>query len=224
MDTRRLTLFPITGDDQGESAYTIRSKDNVAAVGGSKRKFNTGAGIVDLELPKVLQPTISEHRVFVPVEDDPERFYQCIYLVGPDGDRPYYLAQEKTLTANKSPYRIVMIRRSAVRVVVGLSKPDPNLLNIISVFQFGGSIFTVFDRPGLSLSEIALCRSSQLGLAQLQTISKGVGLPVFFSIELTIIQTLSGMAALGTAGFHLHKIDLEDVTISAYDGRIKVGK
>jgi hypothetical protein len=68
----------------------------------------------------------------------------------------------------------VMIRRSADRTVVGLSKPVPNLLNVQSVFRFESSLFTALDRPGLPLSEIALSQSPQFGVAQIKTISKEV--------------------------------------------------
>ena len=60
--------------------------------------------------------------------------------------------------------------------VVGLDRPNPNLLNIVSVFRFRDSLFTVFDRPGLPLSEIAVSHSPQLGLAEVKTISTEVGL------------------------------------------------
>jgi hypothetical protein len=176
MDSRRHTIFPRRDDALGEIANTIYSAKSVAPTRAAKRKFNSGDGIVDLELPRALAPASSMHRVFVPIDEDPERFYQCIYLVDPEGIRPYCLAQEKTLTTNEHPYRIVMIRRSTIREVVGIHKLNLNLLNIISVFRFNESLFTVFDRPGLPLSEIAVCHSPQLGLAQIQTISKEVWL------------------------------------------------
>jgi hypothetical protein len=135
----------------------------------------------DLELPRALAPTANMHKVFAAIQEDPERFYQCIYIVDPEGRRPYCLAQEKTLTANECPYRIVMIQRSAAKAVVGTNKPHPTLLNIISLFQFNDSLFTVCDQPGLPLSEIAICHSPQLGLAQIQTISKEVRVVDLFS-------------------------------------------
>jgi hypothetical protein len=46
----------------------------------------------------------------------------------------------------------------------------------LSVFRFQGSLFTVFDRPGFPLSEIAVSHSPQLGLAEVRTISTEVGL------------------------------------------------
>jgi hypothetical protein len=168
---RRKTVFLTTRNALGSDADdNIRSED-VAQARGTKRKFNSGSGLIQLNLPRVLEDT---HKFFTPIEEDPERFYQCICLVEPDGDRPYCLAQEKTLTTNEWPYRIVMIRRSATRVVVGTSKPDPNLLNIIGIFHFDNSAFTVLERPGLSLPEVAVCHSPELGLAQIQTISKEV--------------------------------------------------
>jgi hypothetical protein len=185
MESRRRTIFPRTGEALYNVTNPIRDEDSIGPIRNTKRKFN-GDGIVDLELPRALAPAgnlqlprasapaSNPQRVFTPVDDDPERFYQCIYLVDPEGTRPYCLAQEKTLTTNECHYRIVMIRRSAVRDVVWTSSPHPSLLNIISVFRFSNSVFTVLDRPGLPLSEIAVCHSPQLGLAQIQTISKEV--------------------------------------------------
>lgn len=69
----------------------------------------------------------------------------------------------------------MMIRRSPDKSVYGLEDPNPNLLNVVSVFSFQGSLFTVFDRPGLALSEIAVSHSPPLGLAQVRTISVEVG-------------------------------------------------
>jgi hypothetical protein len=171
MGSRRLTIFPSTGDAGHEVATTTGSERRVAPISVSKRKFSSRDGIVDLELPRALTPARNMHRVFTPVDEDPERFYQCIYIVDPEGTRPYCLAQEKTLTTNGC---IVMIRRSAVNDVVGTSKPNPNLLNVLGVFRYNESIFTVLDPPGLPLSDIAICHSPQLGLAQIQTISKEV--------------------------------------------------
>lgn len=185
MESRRRTVFPRTGDALHQVTNTIRNEDSFGQIRNTKRKFN-GDGIVDLELtrglvpagnrqlPRASAPASNPRKVFTPVDDDPERFYQCMYLVDPEGKRPYCLAQEKTLTTKECHYRIVMIRRSAARDVVGTSRPHPNLLNILSVFRFNNSFFTVLDRPGFPLSEIAVCHSPQLGLAQIQTISKEV--------------------------------------------------
>jgi hypothetical protein len=163
-------MFPTTRHARDELARTVRNEDSFTPLRGPIRKFS-GDAIVDLELPRALSLA---SKVFLPVDEDPERFYQCIYAVDPHGARPYCLAQEKTLTANVCPYRIVMIRRSTARDVVGTNKPNPHLLNIIGVYRFNGSLFTIFDRPGFPLSEVALCHSPQLGLAQIQTICKEV--------------------------------------------------
>jgi hypothetical protein len=96
--------------------------------------------------------------------------------VDPEGERPYCLAQEIAADATGHAYRVVMIRRSPDRSVVGPDNPNPNLLNIVSVFWFQASIFTVLDRPGLPLSEVAVSHSPQLGLAEVRTISTQVGL------------------------------------------------
>jgi hypothetical protein len=181
MGSRRLTIFPKTGSPPDEVTNTTRGEGSIIPKRGSKRKFNSRDGIVDLELPRALAPTANMHKVFAAIQEDPEIFYQCIYIVDPEGRRPYCLAQEKTLTANECPYRIVMIQRSAAKAVVGTNKPHPTLLNIISLFQFNDSLFTVCDQPGLPLSEIAICHSPQLGLAQIQTISKEVRVVDLFS-------------------------------------------
>jgi hypothetical protein len=99
--------------------------------------------------------------------------------VDPEGERPYCLAQELASSATAHAYQIVMIRRSPEKPVVGLDNPNPNLLNILSVFRFQGSIFAVFDRPGLLLSEVAVSNSPQLGLAEVRTISTQVGLCMY---------------------------------------------
>jgi hypothetical protein len=184
MEDRRRTIFPRTGNALDKATNVIRNEGSFGPIRNTKRKFN-GDRIVDLELPRALAPTGNQQlpastptrnpqRVFTPVDNDPEEFYQCMYIVDPKAERPYCLAQEKTLTNNECPYRIVIIRRSAVRDVIWTSGPHPNLLNIITVFRFDNSLFTVLDRPGLPLSELAVCYSPQLGLAQIQTISKEV--------------------------------------------------
>jgi hypothetical protein len=195
---RRLTLFPKTGSSQDERYNTVHNeenptpirgplgklsatardelansvydKENLTPVGGSTRKFS-GDAIVDLELPKSVA---TASKVLVPIDRDPEIFYQCIYVVEPNGARPYCLAQEKTLVDNECPYRIVMIRRSARKKVLGTKRPNTHLLNILGVYQFNDSLYTIIDRPDVPLSEVALCHSPQLGLAQIQTISKEV--------------------------------------------------
>jgi hypothetical protein len=41
---------------------------------------------------------------------------------------------------------------------------------------------------------------------------------------MTVDQALSGMCALSAAGLRLSSIDVEDITVSASDGRVKVGE
>lgn len=182
MESRRLTLFPKTGISV-DRANVDHSRDSVAQSKAPKRKFRGVDGPVDLELPRVLEPKTRNtrgeelsannmNRLFSPIPQDPDQIFQCIYLVDPDGIRPYCLAQE--LRPDEHPHRTVMIRRSADRTVVGLSKPIPNLLNVQSVFRFESSLFTALDQPGLPLSEIAVSQSPQFGVAQIKTISKEV--------------------------------------------------
>jgi hypothetical protein len=190
MDSRRLTIFPRAGNGVENASSVNASSVNASSVNSSsingkvdsaapsttKRKFQSENGPVDLTLPK-LTPTLRvKRKIFTPLDEDPERHYRCIHSVDPEGERPYCLAQEIASDVSKHAYRVVMIRRSPEKSVVGLNNPDPNLLNIVSVFRFQGSLFTAFDRPGLSLSEIAVSHSPQLGLAELRTISIEVGL------------------------------------------------
>lgn len=185
MDSRRLTIFPRAGNGvenassvnvSSVNSSSINGKGDSAAPSTPKRKFQSENGPVDLTLPN-LTPTLRvKRKIFTPLDEDPERHYRCIHSVDPEGERPYCLAQEIASDVSKHAYRVVMIRRSPEKSVVGLDNPNPNLLNIVSVFRFQGSLFTAFDRPGLSLSEIAVSHSPQLGLAELRTISTEVGL------------------------------------------------
>jgi len=200
MDSRRLTIFPRAGNGVENASSVNASSVNASSVNASsvkvssvnsssihgkgdsaapstpKRKFQSENGSVDLTLPK-LTPTLRvKRRIFTPLDEDPGKYYRCIHSVDPEGERPYCLAQEIASDVSKHAYRVVMIRRSPEKSVVGLDNPNPNLLNIVSVFRFQGSLFTAFDRPGLSLSEIAVSHSPQLGLAELRTISTEVGL------------------------------------------------
>ena len=175
MDSRRLTVFPRTGNGL-DNASSISRKDDVRSSQAPKRKIHSGNGPTDPKLPKLTPPLRVKRKTFMPINGDPEQHYRCIHSVDPEGDRPYCLAQEIASNATEHAYRVVMIRRSPDRPVVGLDKPNPNLLNILSVFRFQGSLFTVFDRPGLPLSEIAVSHSPQLGLAEVRTISTEVGL------------------------------------------------
>ena len=185
MDSRRLTVFPRAGNGvenassvnaSSVDSSSINDKGDSAAPSTPKRKLQSGNGPVDLTLPK-LTPTLRvKRKIFTPLNEDPGKHYRCIHSVDPEGERPYCLAQEIASDASKHAYRVVMIRRSPEKSVVGLDNPNPNLLNIVSAFQFQDSLFTVFDRPGLPLSEIAVSHSPQLGLAEVRTICTEVGL------------------------------------------------
>jgi len=177
MDSRRLTVFPRTGTDWDNTSF-IRRKDGAPPHRAPKAKTHSDQGPADPKLPKVSKiklPARVKHKIFTPIDGDPGQYYRCIHIVDPEGERPYCLAQDTTSDATEHAYRVVMIRRGPDRSVVGLDKPNPNLLNIVSVFRFEGSLFTVFDRPGLALSEIAVSHSPQLGLAEVKTISAEVG-------------------------------------------------
>jgi hypothetical protein len=190
MDSRRLTIFPRAGNGVENASSVNASSFNASSVNSSsikgkvdsaapstpKRNFQSENGPVD-PTPPNLTPTLRvKRKIFTPLDEDPERHYRCIHSVDPEGERPYCLAQKIASDVSKHAYRVVMIRRSPEKSVVGLDNPNPNLLNIVSVFRFQGSLFTAFDRPGLSLSEIAVSHSPQLGLAELRTISTEVGL------------------------------------------------
>jgi hypothetical protein len=173
MHPRRLTIFPRTG--QASDIRTIR-EDSTPAVEAPKPEFYSGNGPLDAEPSRLPATSRAMHKTFTPINEDPGRNYRCIHIVDPEGERPYCLAQEIASDANKHAYRIVMIRCSLDKSVVSPDSPKSNLLNIVSVFRFQGSIFTVFDRPGLPLSEVAVPHSPQLGLAEVRTISTQVGL------------------------------------------------
>jgi hypothetical protein len=174
MDPRRLTIFPRTGQVSG-NIRTIREEASTPAIEAPKPKFYSGNGPLDVEPLRLLATSRAMHKTFRPTDGDPGH-YRCIHIVDPEGERPYCLAQEIAADATGHAYRVVMIRRSPDKSVVGPDKPNPNLLNILSVFRFQASTFIVFDRPGLPLSEVAVSHSPQLGLAEVRTISTQVGL------------------------------------------------
>jgi hypothetical protein len=174
MDTRRLTIFPCAGHGLGNISLN-REETNTPAIEAPKTELYSENGLLDIELSTLPSTSRAVQKTFTPIDGDPRRRYRCIHTVDPEGERPYCLAQETASDATKHAYRIVMIRRSLDKPVVSLARPHPNLLNIVSVFRFQGSIFTVFDRPGLPLSEVAVSHSPQLGLAEVRTISTQVG-------------------------------------------------
>jgi hypothetical protein len=174
MDPRRLTIFPRAENGLANASPTNNEGGSFVAK-TAKRKFDGRDGPVDLELPKFAPTLRVKRKTFTPIDRDPERHYRCIHSVNPEGKRPYCLAQEIALDATEHAYRVVMIRRTRDKSVVGLDIPDPNLLNVLSVFRFQDSLFNVFDRPGFPLSEIAVSHCPQLGLAQVRTISTEVG-------------------------------------------------
>ncbi|KAF5852408.1 hypothetical protein GGP41_007860 [Bipolaris sorokiniana] len=199
MDSRRLTIFP-RATNGAENANSINRKGGSAEPRAPKRRLHSEDGLIERKLPKPTLTLRAKRKIFTPLHEDPGRQYQCIHIVDPEGERPYCLAQEIASDATENGYRVVMIRRSPDKSVYGLEDPNPNLLNIVSVFSFQGSLFTVFDRPGLALSEIAVSHSPPLGLAQ----------------------ALSGICAVYTAGLCLPSISVEDITISESNGRVKV--
>ena len=176
MDSRRLTIFPRTTNGV-EDANTINRRGGYADLSALKRKYNREDGLLERKLLKPTPPLRAKRKIFTPLDEDPGRHYRCIHIVDPEGERPYCLAQEIASSATENAYRVVMIRRSPDQSIYGLGDPNPNLLNILSVFRFQGSLFTVFDRPGLPLSEIAVSHSPPLGLAEVRTISVEVRRP-----------------------------------------------
>lgn len=175
MDPRRLTIFPRTGHASG-NIRPFREESSTPAIEAPKTKFYRGNGPLDVSPLRLPTTNRTVYKTFTPIDGDPGRHYRCIHIVDPDGKRPYCLAQESASDATEHDYRVVMIRRSSDKPIVGLDKPNPNLLNIVSVFQLQGSIFTVLDRPGLPLSEVAVSHSPQLGVSEVRTISTQVGL------------------------------------------------
>lgn len=173
MDFRRLTVFPRTGDGLNH-ANSANDENSAPVPKDAEQKLDGGNGPLDLRLPKISATLHVTRKIFTPVDGDPGLCYNCIHSVDPEGRRPYCLAQQNASNPDRYAYRVVMIRRSAEKLVVGLEKPNPNTLNILSVFRFRGSLFTVFERPGLPLSEIAVSHSPQIGLAEVRTISAEV--------------------------------------------------
>ncbi|KAF2843847.1 hypothetical protein T440DRAFT_484604 [Plenodomus tracheiphilus IPT5] len=200
MGSRRLTIFPSTGHVLG-NIRAIRDEASTPTIEAARPKLYKGNGPLDVNLSMHPATSHSGHKTFTPINGDPGQQYRCMHIVDPEGERPYCLAQEIASHATEHAYRVVMIRRGPDKPVVGLARPNPNLLNIVSVFQFQSSIFTVFDRPGFPLSEIAVSHSPQLGLAE----------------------TLPGISALSAAGLYLSSVNVEDITISANDGQVKLG-
>ena len=192
MDPRRLTIFPRTVQASG-TIRTIREEASTPAIEAPKPKSYSGNRLLDVEPLRLSATSRAIHKTFTPIDGDPGRHYRCIHIVDPEGERPYCLAQEFASDATEHAYRVVMIRRNPDKPVVGLARPNPNLLNIVSVFQFQSSIFTVFDRPGYPLSEVAVSHSPHLGLAEVRTISTQVGLWMW------IYSSIDGR--LGTFGY-----------------------
>jgi hypothetical protein len=175
MDSRRLTIFPSTGHASG-NIRQFREEGSTPAIEAPRPKFYRGNGPLDINPLRLPAANRTVYKTFTPIDGDPGRHYRCIHIVDPDGERPYCLAQEIASDATEHAYRVVMIRRSSDKSIVGLDRPNPNLLNIVSVFQLQGSIFAVLDRPGLPLSEVAVSHSPQLGVSEVRTISAQVGL------------------------------------------------
>jgi hypothetical protein len=175
MDSRRLTIFPRTEHTLSD-IRPIRNEATTPAIEAPKPHSYSGNRLLDVEPLRLPAASRAVHKTFTPMDEDPRRHYQCIHIVDPEGKKPYCLAHKIASDATEHAYRVVMIRRSPDKPVFGLHKPNPNLLNIVSVFWFQGSIFTVFDRPGFPLSEVAVSHSPQLGLAEVRTISIQVGL------------------------------------------------
>ncbi|EMD65823.1 hypothetical protein COCSADRAFT_355203 [Bipolaris sorokiniana ND90Pr] len=166
MDSKRLTIFPRTTNGV-EDANTINRRGGYTELSALKRKLNREDGLVERKLSKPTPSLRVKRKIFTPLDEDPGRHYRCIHIVDPEGERPYCLAQEIASAATENAYRVVMIRRSLDKSIYGLGDSNPNLLNIVSVFRFQGSLFTVFDRPGFPLSEIAMSHSPPLGLAEM---------------------------------------------------------
>lgn len=176
MDSRRLTLFPktdtITSSESAPPAAGPRAAGFPPSGSTAKRKFQGTDSPIDLKLPKLARST--GNKVYTPIEEDIERFYKAIYIVDPDGPKPYCLVHVNTRHESENAHRVVMIRRYSDRAVVGTSRPNLNLINILEAFRTDGSIFVVFDRPGVPLSDIAISHSLPLEVRELRTISREV--------------------------------------------------
>jgi hypothetical protein len=117
MDSRRLTVFPRTGNGLDNARSAGRNGD-ARPPQAPKRKVQSGNEPADPKLPK-LAPTLRvKRKTFTPIDRDPEQHYRCIHSVDPEGERPYCLAQEIASDAAEHAYRVVMIRRSPDKPVV----------------------------------------------------------------------------------------------------------
>jgi hypothetical protein len=234
MESRRHTLFPIPDDTRKYSGDTS-TPDRIQVVkrrvpsphedSTPKRRFDKNTKPLELELLKPADVA----RPVEPVQADPGQFYQSIFIANPADKRSYCLAQEKSVNkGDRNSYRIVtVVKKPRQSTMLNLARPHPNVLNVIQVFAFDEWYFIIFDRCGEPLSHIAL--SPRMDKEAMRTIINEV-LPLASAANRVAVlinanlQALRGIRALDSAGFLLDSLHEDDITVSASDGRVKVGE
>jgi hypothetical protein len=150
MDERRLTVFPAANHrDRSPSTKT-----------NPKRKFESGESPRNLKL--CTSPSSSIALIEAVKHRDPGEFYSIIYI----RDRKDCLAIGKGAGS-----QVVLIKRTPIQEPFRPTKL-PNVLNLVDAYIYKDSMFTVSDRPGVSLKDIASSRS--LGVVAIATLSKEV--------------------------------------------------
>jgi hypothetical protein len=109
-----------------------------------------------------------EAKPIVPRDVDGELCYHSILVTHSERDQPYMLAQDIQKGEGRfEPAPGIVVIRKCERQVFAVH--HPNLLNILEVFKFGDTKFTVSDRPGVPLSDMAMC--AMLSIENIKTIS-----------------------------------------------------
>lgn len=155
---RPVTLFPTRAGDLETLGGGIleQTRDYEDTTGRSrKRRLESQKAPISFKLSSsTVEPSPSKL-------EDPNRYYAGIYK------------QERTWIAQEvaSPYRVVGIKRSHNREVFRTN--HKNLLNVLNSFYYNGSLFTVFDRPEITLAQVFSCPMKP-GEPEIATITKEV--------------------------------------------------
>jgi hypothetical protein len=121
MGSRWLTISPSTGHAMGNIS-TNCNKASTSQIKAPKPEFYSGNGLLDVKLPVPPATSQAVHKTFTPIDRGPRQRYRCIHIVGPEGERPYCLAQEIVSDATEHAYRVVMIRCSPAKPIIGLAR------------------------------------------------------------------------------------------------------
>ncbi|KAJ6280806.1 hypothetical protein J3E71DRAFT_362224 [Bipolaris maydis] len=139
MDSRRLMIFLRTVDGV-DNASPNKRKNESTEPSAIKRKLYSEEGTIGIK-----------RKIFTLLDKDPGKFYWCIHIVDPEGER------------------------LLGKFVYSLEDPNPNLLNVVFVFRLGLPLskIAVSYSPRLGLAEVktisaeALSSISALGDAGL---------------------------------------------------------